>query len=95
MPNVPTRHLVHKALHPPLTYFDSVGVPIARGMFWTAASIALAVYVVLNTIIGAGLVLLVLCGFGIWSTHRDPQMWAILKTAATLRTRYDAAKYQP
>jgi hypothetical protein len=94
MANLPIRHPVHKALHPPLTYFDSVGFPITRGMFWTAAGVALAVYIVLNTIIGAGIVLLVLGGFGIWSTHKDPRMWAMLKTAATLRTRYDAAKYE-
>jgi hypothetical protein len=66
---------------------------MARGMFWTAAGVALAVYVLVNTILGAGVVLLVLGGFGVWSTHRDPQMWAMLTTAATLRARYDPAKY--
>jgi len=88
----PVLHRVHTALHVPLTYFDPWGVPIARSLWWQVCGVALAVFALFHTFIGAGLVLLVFGAAGVWMTATEPQLWKLLKAARKTRTRYDPVK---
>jgi type IV secretory pathway TrbD component len=90
MPDRPTYRPVYKALHRPLTICG-----VDRRLFFLALLLGGATFNLFYSL-SAGLLMFVgLYGFGLWSTHRDPQMLRILLTSSKARKRYDPGKHVP
>lgn len=86
----PTRHIVYKAIHRPLTLCG-----LDRRLFFGALMTGVAVFNLSTSLIGGMLAALGLYGAGLAMTRRDPQMLRVIFMAARLRPRYDPAKHAP
>jgi type IV secretory pathway VirB3-like protein len=86
----PTYRPVYKALHRPLTVCG-----VDRRLFFFALLMGAATFNVFYSLAAGLLIASVLYGFGLWATHRDPDMLRILLASSGFRRRYDAAKHAP
>lgn len=86
----PTRHVVHKAVHRPLTLCG-----LERRLFFGALMAGAAVFNVSRSLLGGVVIALGLYVAGLWGTKRDPQLPRVIFMAARLRSRYDPAKHTP
>jgi type IV secretory pathway VirB3-like protein len=90
MSNSPTYRPVYKALHRPLTVCG-----VDRRVFFFALLMGAATFNVFYSFAAGFLITMVLYLFGLWATHRDPEMLRILLASSGFRRRYDAAKHAP
>ena len=86
----PTYRPVYKALHRPLTVCG-----VDRRLFFFALLMGAATFNVFYSFAAGLLIAMVLYLFGLWATHRDPEMLRILLASSGFRRRYDAAKHTP
>lgn len=86
----PSRHLVYKAIHRPLTLCG-----LERRLFFGALMTGVAVFNLSTSLLGGLLATFALYAAGLWGTRRDPQMLRVIFLAARLRARYDPAKHVP
>jgi type IV secretory pathway TrbD component len=81
---------VYRSLHKPLTVFG-----VERGMLFTVAVLAGAVFNLMGSLLAA----LVVFAAGYFAarvaTKTDPKILTIVFRSERLRTRYDAAKFEP
>jgi len=89
-PHRPVTRPVYKALHRPLTVFG-----VDRRLFFLAMLMGAATFNLFYSFLSGVLMFVILYGFGLWATKRDPQMLKILLTSSRVRGRYDAAKHVP
>lgn len=88
MADSPTYRPVYKALHRPLTVCG-----VDRRLFFFALLMGAATFNVFYSFAAGLLITAVLYAFGLWATHRDPDMLRILLASSRFRQRYDAAKH--
>jgi type IV secretory pathway TrbD component len=79
---------VYKALHRPLTVCG-----VDRRLFFLALIMGAATFNLFYSFAAGLLMSLVLYGFALWATKRDPQMLRILLSSSRFKRRYDAAKH--
>lgn len=84
----PTYHPVCKALHRPLTLCG-----IDRRLFFLALLLGAATFNLFYSFLAGLIVFSGLYGFGLWATHRDPEMLRILFASSRARRRYDPGKH--
>jgi type IV secretory pathway TrbD component len=89
MVDAPTYRPVCKALHRPLTICG-----IDRRLFFLALLLGAATFNLFYSFLAGLLVTGGLYGFGLWATHRDPEMLRILFASSRSRRRYDPGKHQ-
>ena len=77
----------HPALSRPMTILG-----VERRWFLLAATLGLAIWNGLNSIITGAVIFAVLYVAGFLAWKRDPNMLSIIATAANTRARYDAGK---
>ena len=80
----------YPALSRPLTILG-----VERRWFLLSATLALALWNTLNSLVIGGLVFAVLYGAGLWAWKQDPRMLEILRMSAGFRARYDPGKWAP
>lgn len=78
----------YPALSRPLTIAG-----VDRRWFVLSATIGLAMWNAINSLITGGTIFLVLYGTGWIAWKKDPAMLVILKAASRYKTRYDPAKW--
>lgn len=88
MPECPTYRPVCKALHRPLTLCG-----IDRRLFFLALLLGAATFNLFYSFLAGLIVFAGLYGFGLWATHRDPDMLRILLASSRARRRYDPGKH--
>jgi type IV secretory pathway TrbD component len=88
MPEGPTYRPVCKALHRPLTLCG-----IDRRLFFLALLLGAATFNLFYSFLAGLIVFAGLYGFGLWATHRDPEMLRILFASSRARRRYDPGKH--
>lgn len=88
MVDAPTYRPVCKALHRPLTICG-----IDRRLFFLALLLGAATFNLFYSLLAGLLVTGGLYGFGLWATHRDPEMLRILFVSSRSRRRYDPGKH--
>ncbi len=88
MPECPTYRPVCKALHRPLTLCG-----IDRRLFFLALLLGAATFNLFYSFLAGLIVFAGLYGFGLWATHRDPEMLRILFASSRARRRYDPGKH--
>ncbi len=88
MAEAPTYRPVCKALHRPLTICG-----IDRRLFFLALLLGAATFNLFYSFLAGLLVFGGLYGFGLWATHRDPEMLRILFASSRSRRRYDPGKH--
>jgi len=88
MPEGPTYRFVCKALHRPLTLCG-----IDRRLFFLALLLGAATFNLFYSFLAGVIVFVGLYGFGLWATHRDPEMLRILFASSGARRRYDPGKH--
>ena len=88
--NHPVTRTVHKAIHRPLTLLG-----VDRRLFFLALLMGAATFNLFYSFLSGVLMFVILYGFALWATKRDPQMLKILLTSSRVRGRYDAAKHVP
>ena len=81
---------VYKALHRPLTVFG-----VDRRLFFLAMLMGAATFNLFYSFLSGVLMFVILYGFALWATKRDPQMLKILLASSRVHRRYDAAKHVP
>jgi hypothetical protein len=86
----PSRHVVYKAVHRPLTLCG-----LERRLFFGALMTGATVFNLSRSLLGGMLVAVGLYLAGLWGTKRDQQMLRVVFMAARLRPRYDPAKHAP
>jgi type IV secretory pathway TrbD component len=79
---------VCKALHRPLTLCG-----VDRRLFFLALLLGAATFNLFYSFLAGVIVFAGLHGFGLWATHRDPQMLRILLASSRARRRYDPGKH--
>jgi type IV secretory pathway VirB3-like protein len=84
----PSRRIVYKALHRPLTVCG-----VDRRLFFLALLMGAATFNLFYSFLAGLLVCVSLYAFALWATKRDPQMLRILLSSSRFRTRYDTAKH--
>lgn len=84
----PTSRPVCKALHRPLTLCG-----IDRRLFFLALLLGAATFNLFYSFMAGLIVFTGLYGFGLWATHRDPEMLRILFASSRARRRYDPGKH--
>ena len=84
----PTYRPVCKALHRPLTLCG-----IDRRLFFLALLLGAATFNLFYSFLAGLIVFAGLYGFGLWATHRDPEMLRILFASSRARRRYDPGKH--
>jgi len=84
----PTYRPVCKALHRPLTLCG-----IDRRLFFLALLLGAATFNLFYSFLAGLIVFAGLYGFGLWATHRDPEMFRILFASSRARRRYDPGKH--
>lgn len=89
MAEAPTYRPVCKALHRPLTICG-----IDRRLFFLTLLLGAATFNLFYSFLAGLLVFGGLYGFGLWATHRDPEMLRILFASARSRRRYDPGKHE-
>ncbi|MGV3518730.1 VirB3 family type IV secretion system protein [Luteitalea sp.] len=89
MAEAPTYRSVCKALHRPLTICG-----IDRRLFFLALLLGAATFNLFYSFLAGLLVFGGLYGFGLWATHRDPEMLRILFASSRSRYRYDPGKHE-
>ena len=80
---------VYKALHRPMTLCG-----VERRLFIGALMMGALTFKIFMSLLAGTLVTLVLYGFGLWATRRDPQMLPIIFASSRSRTRYDPLKHE-
>ena len=88
MSESPTYRPVCKALHRPLTLCG-----IDRRLFFLALLLGAATFNLFYSFLAGLIVFAGLYGFGLWATHRDPEMLRILFASSRARRRYDPGKH--
>lgn len=88
MTESPTYRPVCKALHRPLTVCG-----IDRRLFFLALLLGAATFNLFYSFLAGLIVFAGLYGFGLWATHRDPEMLRILFASSRARRRYDPGKH--
>ncbi len=83
-------NLVHRSLSRPLTILGA-----ERKLFFFAMCLGAGTFNLLGSLLGGLLMFLLLYAVARWATCTDPQILRFLLTAATLRRRYDPAKFAP
>ena len=78
----------YPALSKPLTIMG-----VERRWFLLSATLGLALWNAINSIVVGALIFAVLYGVGFWAWKQDPNMLEILRTSAQFRARYDPAKW--
>lgn len=81
---------VHRSLSRPLTILGA-----ERKLFFFAMCLGAATFNLLNSLLGGGLIFLLLYFVSRWATQTDPQILRFLLTAATLSRQYDPMKFSP
>lgn len=84
----PTYRPVCKALHRPLTLCG-----IDRRLFFLALLLGAATFNLFYSFLAGLIVFAGLYGFGLWATHRDPEMLRILFASSRASRRYDPGKH--
>jgi type IV secretory pathway TrbD component len=88
MSESPTYRPVCKALHRPLTLCG-----IDRRLFFLALLLGAATFNLFYSFLAGLIVFAGLYAFGLWATHRDPEMLRILFASSRARRRYDPGKH--
>jgi type IV secretory pathway TrbD component len=88
MTESPTYRPVCKALHRPLTVCG-----IDRRLFFLALLLGAGTFNLFYSFLAGLMVFAGLYGFGLWATHRDPEMLRILFASSRARRRYDPGKH--
>jgi type IV secretory pathway TrbD component len=88
MTESPTYRPVCKALHRPLTVCG-----VDRRLFFLALLLGAATFNLFYSFLAGLIVFAGLYGFGLWATHRDPEMLRILFASSRARRRYDPGKH--
>ena len=78
----------YPALSKPLTIMG-----VERRWFLLSATLGLAMWNAINSIVTGGLIFGVLYGVGFWAWKQDPNMLEILRASAQFRARYDPGKW--
>ena len=78
----------YPALSKPLTIMG-----VERRWFLLSATLGLAMWNAINSIVTGGLIFAVLYGVGFWAWKQDPNMLEILRASAQFRARYDPGKW--
>ena len=78
----------YSALSKPLTIMG-----VERRWFLLSATLGLAMWNAINSIVTGGLIFGVLYGVGFWAWKQDPNMLEILRASAQFRARYDPGKW--
>ena len=78
----------YPALSRPLTIMG-----VERRWFLLSATLGLAMWNAINSIVTGGLIFGVLYGAGFWAWKQDPNMLEILRASAKFRARYDPGKW--
>lgn len=84
----PTYRTVYKAVHRPLTVCG-----VDRRLFFLALVMGAATFNLFYSFAAGLLVSVILYGFGLWATKRDPQMLSIVLSSSRFCVRYDALKH--
>lgn len=84
----PTYRPVCKALHRPLTLCG-----IDRRLFFLALLLGAATFNLFYSFLAGLIVFTGVYGFGLWATHRDPEMLRILFASSRAKRRYDPGKH--
>ena len=82
-------NLVHRSLSRPLTILGA-----ERKLFFFAMCLGAGTFNLLGSLLGGLLMFLLLYAVARWATRADPQILRLLLTAAKVRCRYDAAKFE-
>ena len=78
----------YPALSKPLTIMG-----VERRWFLLSATLGLAMWNAINSIVTGGVIFAVLYGVGFWAWKQDPNMLEILRASAKFRVRYDPGKW--
>ena len=78
----------YPALSRPLTILG-----VERRWFLLSATLGLAMWNAINSIVTGGLIFGVLYAAGFWAWKQDPDMLEILRASAKFRARYDPGKW--
>ena len=78
----------YPALSKPLTIMG-----VERRWFLLSATLGLAMWNAINSIVTGGLIFAVLYAVGFWAWKQDPNMLEILRASAQFRARYDPGKW--
>ena len=78
----------YPALSKPLTIMG-----VERRWFLLSATLGMAMWNALNSIMTGGMIFAVLYGAGFWAWKQDPNMIEILGKSAQFRARYDPGKW--
>ena len=78
----------YPALSRPLTIMG-----VERRWFLLSATLGLAMWNAINSIVTGGLIFAVLYAVGFWAWKQDPNMLEILRASAKFRARYDPGKW--
>ena len=78
----------YPALSKPLTIMG-----VERRWFLLSATLGLALWNAINSIVVGALIFAVLYGVGFWAWKQDPNMLEILRASAQFRARYDPGKW--
>ena len=78
----------YPALSKPLTIMG-----VERRWFLLSATLGLALWNAINSIVAGALIFAVLYGVGFWAWKQDPNMLEILRASAKFRARYDPGKW--
>jgi type IV secretory pathway TrbD component len=89
MSDRPTYRLVYKALHRPLMICG-----VDRRLFFLALLLGAATFNLFYSFLGGVLMFILLYGFALWATRRDPEMLRILLSSSRARRRYDPGKHE-
>ena len=78
----------YPALSRPLTIMG-----VERRWFLLSATLGLAMWNAINSIVIGGVIFAVLYGAGWWAWKQDPNMIEILRASTRFRSRYDPGKW--
>ena len=78
----------YPALSKPLTIMG-----VERRWFLLSATLGMAMWNALNSIVTGGMIFAVLYGAGFWAWKQDPNMIEILGASSKFRARYDPGKW--
>ena len=78
----------YPALSRPLTILG-----VERRWFLLSATLGLALWNAINSMVIGGGIFAVLYGVGFWAWKQDPHMLEILRASAKFRARYDPGKW--
>ncbi len=78
----------YPALSKPLTIMG-----VERRWFMLSATLGLAMWNAINSLVTGGMIFVVLYGFGWLAWKKDPNMLSILKLSTRFKTRYDPGKW--